>query len=202
MRTDAETQASGRGRNSVRISSKEKIADVRVSSRDLRAALMGIGGVHCRYQSHACRMWHGESTKEVNQEHSLTVVQWPAFWTTTDSGWPVGGEIDIIEGANALPTESAAAWNATVSAGMTTPLAGYPLVQDVASLHTSSACQLPGDTYMTGTIGSTTCDAYISGNTGCGVELGGNTTYGVDSFGSGVNENGGGYYAMWRDLER
>ncbi len=44
---------------------------------------------------------------------------------------------------------------------------------------------------MTGTIGSTTCDAYISGNTGCGVELGGNGTYGVDSFGGGVNENGG-----------
>lgn len=114
----------------------------------------------------------------------------------------MGGEIDIIEGVNALPSKYSASWNVTSAAGMTAPAAGYPLVQDVSSLHTSDTCQLSGNTYMTGTIGSTTCDAYISGNTGCGVELGGNETYGVDSYGSGVNDNGGGYYAMWRDLEK
>lgn len=120
----------------------------------------------------------------------------------TKDGWPVGGEIDIVEGANASPTINSIAWNATSDAGMTTPMSGFPLVQDVASLHTSENCKLPGDTYMTGTIESTACSAYVSGNKGCGAELGGNMTYGVDSFGSGVNENNGGYYAMWRDLEK
>jgi hypothetical protein len=51
-------------------------------------------------------------------------------------------------------------------------------------------------------MGSPNCNAYVDGNTGCGVELAGEGLYGSASFGRGVNEVGGGYYAMWRDLEQ
>jgi hypothetical protein len=54
---------------------------------------------------------------------------------------------------------------------------------------------------MTGAIDKTTCSAYVDGNIGCGAVMGGNTTYGVESFGSQVNTAGGGWYAMWRDME-
>ncbi|WVQ88696.1 hypothetical protein IAS59_002433 [Cryptococcus gattii] len=30
---------------------------------------------------------------------------WPAFWTVVKSDWPVGGEIDFLEGANGLLTK-------------------------------------------------------------------------------------------------
>ena len=54
---------------------------------------------------------------------------------------------------------------------------------------------------MTGATGTNTCSAFVNGNQGCGVVMGGNTTYGVESFGSQVNDVGGGWYAMWRDIE-
>lgn len=112
--------------------------------------------------------------------------QWPAFWTVTSDGWPVGGEIDIIEGANALPTLNSAAYNATLAQGLTTPkTSSYPQIRDVSSLHTSESCSIDTSAYMTGDVGSNTCSAYVNGNAGCGVELAGNTTYGVDSFGAG-----------------
>jgi hypothetical protein len=117
------------------------------------------------------------------------------------NGWPKGGEIDIIEGANAYPSVNSASYNATSSVGLKTPVAGYPPTQDVASLHVASSCNLDPNAYMTGTVGSTTCSAYQNGNTGCGAYLGGKNTYGTTSFGSGVNEAGGGWFAMWRDIE-
>ena len=55
------------------------------------------------------------------------MVQWPAFWTVVDDEWPVGGEIDIIEGDNGAPTLISIAWNASSSAEITTPLTGFPL---------------------------------------------------------------------------
>jgi hypothetical protein len=56
--------------------------------------------------------------------------------------------------------------------------------------------------YQLGEVGQVTCDARINGNTGCGVYMGGNETYGVGSFGQEVNNNGGGWYALWRDYEK
>ncbi|EIW70867.1 hypothetical protein TREMEDRAFT_28753, partial [Tremella mesenterica DSM 1558] len=139
MRADSDNQASGRGRNSVRISSKDKFGDG-VYILDVNHMPVGCG-------------------------------TWPAFWTTTKTGWPSGGEIDILE------------------------------VRNTASLHTADNCVLPSGTYQTGELGRSVCAADLSGNTGCGVELGGQDVYGVDSFGHGVNEVSGGWYAMWRDVQ-
>lgn len=54
---------------------------------------------------------------------------------------------------------------------------------------------------MTGAVDANTCSALMNANKGCGAILGGNTTYGVESIGSQVNNAGGGWYAMWRDME-
>lgn len=128
-------------------------------------------------------------------------TQWPAFWTTTENDWPAGGEIDIIEGANALPAVNSAAYNATI--GLTSPLIDtLPNTRATSSLHTSPGCLLESvPSYMTGQQGSTTCDATQNSNMGCGVEYGNNTFGAGGSFGAGVNAQGGGWYAMWRDME-
>jgi beta-glucanase (GH16 family) len=128
-------------------------------------------------------------------------VQWPAFWTTTTDGWPAGGEIDILEGANALPQVNSAAYNATI--GLTSPkLDTLPDTRATASLHTSAGCSVDQvSSYMTGQQGYTTCDASLNANAGCGVEFGNNTFGAGGSFGAGVNAGDGGWYAMWRDME-
>lgn len=114
------------------------------------------------------------------------------------NGWPTGGEIDIIEGANTLPSRDGAAWKAT--GNITTPTAPH-VNRNVGSLHTNSDCTISPNSYMTGQTDKLTCSAFVNGNTGCGAVMPGNTTYGVESFGSQVNDVGGGWYAMWRDME-
>lgn len=114
------------------------------------------------------------------------------------NGWPTGGEIDIIEGANTLPTPFGAAWNAT---GNITSRATNRTSLNTVSLHTAGNCLVQNNPYMTGEIDKTTCSAYVDGNTGCGTIMGGNRTFGVESFGDQVNTAGGGWYAMWRDMQ-
>jgi len=118
------------------------------------------------------------------------------------SGWPKGGEIDIIEGANAYPGLGSSAYSAMEEAGLKNATAGYPVTSNVASLHLKDSCSLDQGAYMTGRIGSTQCSAFENGNTGCGAYMGGQSTYGTTSIGNGVNQVGGGWYAMWRDVEK
>ncbi|KDQ55868.1 glycoside hydrolase family 16 protein, partial [Jaapia argillacea MUCL 33604] len=99
---------------------------------------------------------------------------WPAFWTLssgTHGGWPNGGEIDIIEGVNNQAT-------------------------NLASLHTTSNCQMPQNRIQSGSTTSTNCDVAFNYNQGCGVSFAGDETYG-----SGFNKAGGGWYVMMRDGE-
>ncbi|KIJ49472.1 glycoside hydrolase family 16 protein [Sphaerobolus stellatus SS14] len=95
---------------------------------------------------------------------------WPAFWTLTQAGpWPVGGEIDIIEGVN-LNTHN------------------------LASLHTSPNCTVPVDPdLLQGTVTSDNCDTQVNFNQGCGANFTGPATYG-----SPFNKQGGGWYVMER----
>ncbi|OJT13229.1 hypothetical protein TRAPUB_10248 [Trametes pubescens] len=99
---------------------------------------------------------------------------WPAFWSNGPN-WPVGGEIDIVEGVN---TNS----------------------DNQATIHTSHGCTIPSSNPstlgITGTVvGGTNCAAAETGNAGCGMVATQSNTYGV-----GFNNNGGGVYAMqWVD---
>ena len=164
IRADSSKPATGRGRDSVRLSSKDEFAD-------------GVYILDVNHMPVGCGVW-------------------PAWWTTVKDGWPKGGEIDIIEGANALPKRDGTAWRAT--GNITIPQA--QTTRNVASLHTSDNCLAEQGTYMTGTLEANTCSAFMNGNQGCGIKMGGNTTYGVESFGSDVNDINGGWYALWRDM--
>lgn len=87
--------------------------------------------------------------------------QWPAFWTTSPD-WPVGGEIDILEGVN-LQTKGQYA------------------------VHTVEGCKLTAETsQLTGTIGATDCNATT--NAGCTVFDSNTNSYGegFNSNGGGV----------------
>ncbi|KAG8787442.1 hypothetical protein FRC15_009145 [Serendipita sp. 397] len=131
---------------------------------------------------------------------------WPAAWTTTTKDWPYAGEIDVIEGANANSNTSI---SNLVSLGLLSPdsrlasASGSSLPgnttysgQNAISLHTAPNCPLADRTAdsMTGTPGNGDCSGTSEGNIGCGVTIPGK------SFGGEFNQNGGGIYAMYRDL--
>ena len=151
------------------------------------------------------------------REHDLSrFLQWPAAWTTTIKQWPWGGEIDVLEGANALgnnsiPTilqpqtnqtsTSTLSTSPSTKVGDSSPRPSAHESVNVVSLHTAPNCYMAAAntsalTTMTGTVGSTDCSGLSSGNVGCGVEIPG-PSYGMD-----FNNVGGGVYAMWRDLQK
>ncbi|EGF99846.1 family 16 glycoside hydrolase [Melampsora larici-populina 98AG31] len=95
---------------------------------------------------------------------------WPAFWTVGDN-WPMGGEIDIVEGVNML-------------------------TKNQMTLHTASGCsvQTPMSNSAMGTVLDKNCDAALDGNSGCGV-----SDPSEISFGKPFNDNGGGVFVMeWK----
>ncbi|KAF9040367.1 glycoside hydrolase family 16 protein [Hymenopellis radicata] len=99
---------------------------------------------------------------------------WPAWWSNGPN-WPIGGEIDIIEGVNNYTNNQ-------------------------ATVHTDTGCTISTDDEtvlgITGTvIGGTNCAAYETGNQGCGIQSNSDV-----SFGRAFNNNGGGVYALkWDD---
>ncbi|KAF5313915.1 hypothetical protein D9619_013046 [Psilocybe cf. subviscida] len=93
---------------------------------------------------------------------------WPAIWETQESGWPAGGEVDILEGVNDQSPNA-------------------------ATLHTLPGCSMPASRSETGTPTQTSCDTSVNGNAGCGVKF--PTT---NSYGPSLNSVGGGWYAIER----
>ena len=101
---------------------------------------------------------------------------WPAFWMLSSSAvWPVGGEIDILEGVN-------------------------DQVGNHMTLHTSEGCSIgnastssPAENF-TGQLGTTNCDVKAPDqptNAGCQI-----SNPDPAAFGTGFNKVGGGVYAM------
>ncbi|KAI4240965.1 MAG: hypothetical protein L6R40_004845 [Gallowayella cf. fulva] len=98
---------------------------------------------------------------------------WPAAWLLSDSGqWPVGGEIDIFEGANDDKNNK-------------------------MTLHTTPGCSIQS-TGFSGNVETANCDVNAEGqgkNMGCGIQ---HPMRDGQSFGRGMNQVGGGVYAtMW-----
>lgn len=114
------------------------------------------------------------------------------------SGWPVGGEIDFLEGANGLPTKYSSTWDATT--GLASNANGTTV--NTVALYTSDTCSISGGSFMNGQVDETACSAYVTGNTGCGVKMTGGEGAVNGSYGAGFNAGGGGWYAMWRDLKK
>jgi len=92
---------------------------------------------------------------------------WPAIWLTDPSNWPTNGEIDVVEAVN----------QATTGNQMT--------------LHTTSDCSMKNVARReTGSVLTTNCLNSTDDNAGCGVRGP------VATYGSALNANGGGVYAM------
>lgn len=99
---------------------------------------------------------------------------WPAFWTLGPN-WPTGGEIDILEGVNDYTNN-----------GMT--------------LHTGPGCMIGSDTtQFSGEVTTPNCDVAAEGqgkNVGCSIRH-----PSKQSYGAGLNRNGGGVYATQWDSD-
>ncbi|KZV73201.1 glycoside hydrolase family 16 protein [Peniophora sp. CONT] len=142
MRADDQNvpAASGRGRDSVRITS-QKAYNTHVAVFNVAHMPTGCG-------------------------------TWPAIWEVEGGNWPLGGEVDIVEGVNTA-------------------------TQNTVSLHTGPNCSVPPvRTAMTGNPTNNNCDSSKGDNSGCNVEL-----TPEDNFGPSFNSNGGGFYAMERTNE-
>ena len=68
--------------------------------------------------------------------------------------------------------------------------------QNLASLHTTAGCTMEDGRAQSGKTISTNCDASANFNQGCGTSFSS-----VKSYGSGFNDNGGGWYVMWKSRE-
>ncbi|CEI40256.1 hypothetical protein FVEN_g1811 [Fusarium venenatum] len=98
---------------------------------------------------------------------------WPAFWAYGDN-WPMGGEIDILEGANLACT-------------------------NIMSAHTAEGCILdPADSNLFSGIRRNLDCGVGTNNVGCGFNPPESDT---SSYGDGFNAIGGGVYAMEWDSE-
>ncbi|KAL8782187.1 MAG: hypothetical protein Q9213_005623 [Squamulea squamosa] len=98
---------------------------------------------------------------------------WPAAWLLSDSGkWPVGGEIDVFEGANDDKDNK-------------------------MTLHTTPGCTIQKAGFS-GKVETPNCDVNAEGqgkNMGCGIS---HPIRNSQSFGQGMNKVGGGVYAtLW-----
>ncbi|GAW14380.1 hypothetical protein ANO14919_037820 [Xylariales sp. No.14919] len=103
---------------------------------------------------------------------SSTCGTWPAFWAFNNGGdWPIGGEVDVIEGANTAQ-------------------------RNLFSAHTTSGCQAPG-TGFTGVQGPTDC-SITPENVGCNYAA---PTSDRATYGDAFNAEGGGVYALEWDSQ-
>ncbi|RPD58435.1 hypothetical protein L226DRAFT_541292 [Lentinus tigrinus ALCF2SS1-7] len=99
---------------------------------------------------------------------------WPAFWSNGPN-WPVGGEIDMVEGVN-------------------------DYTNNQVTLHTNPGCTMsssdPNTLGITGSlVANTDCAVATTANAGCGVRASQ-----TNSFGAPFNSNGGGVFAtLWND---
>ncbi|KAL9601264.1 MAG: hypothetical protein Q9219_002669 [cf. Caloplaca sp. 3 TL-2023] len=117
---------------------------------------------------------HGLFIFDIEHNPGSICGTWPAAWLLSDSGkWPVGGEIDIFEGANDQSDNK-------------------------MTLHTTSGCQIKPTTGFSGKIDTPNCDVNAPDqgkNMGCGIL---HPMTNGRSFGRGMNTGGGGVYAtMW-----
>ncbi|KAL8753727.1 MAG: hypothetical protein Q9199_004850 [Rusavskia elegans] len=100
---------------------------------------------------------------------------WPAFWLLSDSGkWPVGGEIDVFEGANDDR-------------------------HNKMTLHTRPGCAIQ-KTGFSGELETADCDVDAKGqgkNMGCGIRHRpvDDKRRDLETFGQGMNRGGGGVWA-------
>lgn len=111
---------------------------------------------------------HGLVILDLAHMPASTCGTWPAFWMLGKGAtWPANGEIDIIEGVNTQATNQVA-------------------------LHTSAGCSIQ-NTGFNGTVETSNCDVKAEGqsnNAGCSI-----ADKNQQSFGSGLNQAGGGVYA-------
>ncbi|KAL8688446.1 MAG: hypothetical protein Q9218_005648 [Villophora microphyllina] len=120
---------------------------------------------------------HGLFIFDIEHNPGSICGTWPAAWLLSDSGkWPMGGEIDVFEGANDQSFNK-------------------------MTLHTTADCKIQS-TGFSGELETSNCDVNAEGqgkNMGCGIR---HPMPAGQSFGTGMNAIGGGVYAtVWTSTD-
>lgn len=127
----------------------------------------GLIVLDLQHMPFGCGTWPASVTPV--DKTCLKLTHQNRFWTLGPN-WPKGGEIDILEGVNEFTNN-----------GMT--------------LHTSPGCKIGSDTtQFSGSVTTGNCDVEAKDqlkNAGCSIEH-----PSTKSYGAGLNQNGGGVYAM------
>lgn len=131
-----------------------------------------ISGGRKSIRIHSNKVWTGGMVIMDAVHMPTGCGTWPAWWQNGPN-WPIGGEIDILEGANAFS-------------------------ENQVSLHTDNGCTMPSDAgngqsgqFTTGNYDSFNCASYATSNQGCGVRAVGQE----NTYGPGFNSINGGVYA-------
>lgn len=122
---------------------------------------------------------------------------WPAWWTEGDN-WPSGGEIDIIEGVNSMPTL------VTFLAFLCRRFISGARNQYTFHSGPGGNCNIPksppinedGAPAFTSNVLGSNCTSFQGNDAGCGFD-----DKNTSSFGEGFKNAGGGIFALLRDSE-
>jgi hypothetical protein len=172
--------------------------------QDTQSVYMGVdyagkdpkGRASIRLESN--KTWNqGVLIADIAHMPASTCGSWPAFWLLGKQAWPVGGEIDLLEGVNNYESNS-------------------------VTLHTSTGCKVDNITALNPNLGSTnTASTSFSGilatddcdvaainqdkNVGCSIhaptsvssaQMGSADMKNLPSYGTDFNDANGGIYAM------
>ncbi|KAI1324169.1 glycoside hydrolase family 16 protein [Xylariaceae sp. FL0255] len=166
-------------------SKEDAMAQGLVSIDEFNRVRLGVDSVHTYTTSDTGRpsvritskddFTHGLFIADFAHMPGSTCGTWPAFWAFNDQDggalWPMGGEVDIIEGANTAQ-------------------------RNLISAHTEPGCHAP-DVGFTGVQGPVDCSLSPT-NIGCNFAA---PTADSATFGDAFNAEGGGVYALQWDSE-
>jgi hypothetical protein len=166
--------------------------------KDTKSVFMGVDHTTKDPKGRASVRVESHKTWNIAHMPASTCGTWPAFWVLGKETWPVGGEIDIIEGVN---DQTNNAMTLHTSKGCT--------VNNASTTHANLGATNGAANSFTGMLATSNCDVQAANqgkNVGCSIQapktasgpaqMGSLSTNFLSSYGTDFNAANGGIYAL------